>query len=497
MIMNSYPVTKNLETTDKKTGITLCFFVLFLSIILFFINLGGPAFLDYDGATYAKVISDTESSGEILTLKWNDGPWFEKPPLYFWLSMGVNKIISDVEFAYRFSSALAGILSILLVMLITFRLRKNYYIVALAGGILLTMGLLLEAGQQVRLDVPVTLAILFTFYSFLKAKENSRWYVGVGIGIALGVLIKSVIGFLGGIFIIIWALTQWDFKWLKNSWLWIGGIFSVLLILPWHIYETIIYGTAFWNSYLFENILSRYNENILGGDSFSNLDYIQYSFLYTVPWLIVFVLAGIKTVYDFIKKKSGLIRDELGMLTIVLFTYGLFFSANTKLLYYILPAIPFMAIFLAFVIYRMYEETENKNKKSTILTVIIILLIMGLINTYNIGYRKYGEPFIVSLVAHDEREIGLALVETSSFSGNWPIYTYNYDYLETLYFYSNRTFQTMNNIEQQNTSFFLILPTPTYDVTEFPPELAERGKILYRGTTATLLGFPTKEFLND
>src|SRR5262245_40023500 len=132
-----------------------------VSCFLFLYQLGEHSFVDYDEASYAQVIDNTLSSGNLLTLNRLGNLWFDKPPLYYWSSMVVGTFVEHKEIAYRLPSAIAGILSVVLVMLIAYELTESYVAAIIAGAILCTSPLFLEAGRQLRLDVPVTAAILF------------------------------------------------------------------------------------------------------------------------------------------------------------------------------------------------------------------------------------------------------------------------------------------------------------------------------------------------
>lgn len=172
-------------------GLLVC-----VSSLLLLFRLGSFPLADYDEAIYAQVISDTKNAGDFLTLHTADGLWFQKPPLYFWLAMGTEKVFGPNEFALRFPSAILGIVAIILTCLIAFELSGNAYIVFIAGTVLLTTGSFLDAARQLRLDIPVTAAILFALYSFVRARKNPKWYLGVAVGVSIGILFKSVIGIL-------------------------------------------------------------------------------------------------------------------------------------------------------------------------------------------------------------------------------------------------------------------------------------------------------------
>jgi 4-amino-4-deoxy-L-arabinose transferase-like glycosyltransferase len=131
-----------------------CIGVIIASLALFFFQLGAKPFWDYDEAIYANVVHDTLQSGDFLTPHFGDGPWFEKPPLSFWLSIEINKVFHNPEFSYRLTAAMAGILSVIMVMLIAYEISGDLFIAAIAGLILLTTGTFLEAGREFRLDIP-------------------------------------------------------------------------------------------------------------------------------------------------------------------------------------------------------------------------------------------------------------------------------------------------------------------------------------------------------
>ena len=250
--------------------------IIVVSFSLFLFQLGSHAFIDYDELTYAQVIDNTLQSGTVLTLSRHRSPWFDKPPLYYWSAMAAGNLFENKEIAYRLPSALTGILSVVLVMLIAFELTESYVAAIIAGAILCTSPLFLEAGRQLRLDVPVTAAILFAVYSFIRGLKDPRWYMGVGVGIALGILTKSVIGLFPLGFIFFWAVVHRSSGFLKSAYFWIGMALMLAIAAPWHIYLSILYGRAFWNTYLFTTVINRAAKNVLGqGSAGSNENYFM------------------------------------------------------------------------------------------------------------------------------------------------------------------------------------------------------------------------------
>jgi hypothetical protein len=88
------------------------------------------------------------------------------------------------------------------------------------------------------------------------------------------------------------------------------------------------------------------------------------------------------------------------------------------------------------------------------------------------------------LVAEDERAVGLILAQHSE---KWPVYAYHYAYWDTIHYYSReRPIAYMNDNQELDESFFLVMPTALYHAVTFPPELSRGMEILYEGEAVTL-----------
>ncbi len=86
-------------------------FILFLSYLLF---LGSYPLFDWDEINFAEAAREMLVSGNWLQVQINFQPFWEKPPLFFWLQAASMKIFGINEFAARFPNALFGLLTLLL-----------------------------------------------------------------------------------------------------------------------------------------------------------------------------------------------------------------------------------------------------------------------------------------------------------------------------------------------------------------------------------------------
>ena len=55
-------------------------------LLLYLLHLGGVGFLGPDEPRYASIGRDMAHSGDWITPRLNGQPWFEKPPLTYWLT---------------------------------------------------------------------------------------------------------------------------------------------------------------------------------------------------------------------------------------------------------------------------------------------------------------------------------------------------------------------------------------------------------------------------
>ncbi|MBP9669164.1 MAG: glycosyltransferase family 39 protein [Candidatus Pacebacteria bacterium] len=488
MLFMQAPHTKSEPTAlvnMVNAGFWWCAATVVLAASFFLFNLGGEAFFDYDEATYARVTVETQQSSDLMTLRLLDRPWFEKPPLYFWLSMFFAEIFPTPEFAYRFSSALAGIGSIILVMLIAYHLTRRYPVACVSGLVLLFSPPFYEAARQMRLDVPVTLTILIAFYAFLKGLERPRWMLGIGLSLAVGVMFKSIIAGLAAPIILIWALVHRNFSWLKMPQLWIGAFLGAAIVAPWHVYETMQHGATFWASYLGEHVVNRFDSNILKGASTgSNMTYVSYLLQFALPWTVVFVAGLVPLAAQRDKEES---RPLIGLAAAALFILGIFLIAGTKISYYLTPMYPFIAMFIAIAGFAFYERIRGEAYVVGFHFIALIVVGIAIANTIFVGFHHQHQLAYNYAGAEAERTIGRIVAAAPA---DLAIYTYEWPYWETLRYYSGgRRITGIEDDQILDRPFFLVIPSVIYAKNPFDPELQSHFTMSTSTDILTLLMF--------
>ena len=81
----------------------------------FFPFLGHIHLLDWDEINFALSSREMIESANYLQVTVNGEPFWEKPPMFFWLQTVSFTLFDNIEFAARFVSALAGFLTTLLI----------------------------------------------------------------------------------------------------------------------------------------------------------------------------------------------------------------------------------------------------------------------------------------------------------------------------------------------------------------------------------------------
>lgn len=424
---------------QRALGATILIVAILISAsVILLYRLGAEPLQDYDEATYAEITSESLASHHFFSFTFLDNPYFNKPPLLFWLTDASKSIISSPELADRLPSALSALALIALMILITYEATGNPFAAAWGGAILLTTSAFIEPARQVRFDLLVTFFDLLAVYAFWKAfhplnSRNSfrgRWFLIFGISVGLAVLAKGPIALYAVTPIFGIATVYQNFKWIRNPSFWWGILLSLLIILPWHLYETYRFGLTFWKTYLVDQLLNRVDEVFFTIHP-TNMDYISYAFGFGAPWLAIFCVSIIVAIFIW-NRISPSVRALFAASVIGVFSvFSVDFITKTKAFNYLIPLYPFVALCVSLMGYEIGRLRFPRIR--TLLSLIAIVLTgMGLwltiFNAFHINSYYASE---VSL-ADQEKAIGTLLKEDHAPT----FYVYDTTTLGSIMFYS-------------------------------------------------------------
>ena len=333
----------------KYLPLLLCAF--FLAIYL--TPLGTHPLFEPDEGRYAEIPREMAESGDYITPKLNYVKYFEKPALTYWMIAAGYKIFGECEFPARLPSALAALLGIGAAWGFGTRVFGKRTGI-LAATVLGTSFLYFAIGTLALTDMPVSAFITVAMAAFYLGASSSdkRWYLIFYSAMALAVLTKGLIGIVLPVGIIFWYAV-FTKKWrLLPHVLYAPGILLFFVIsVPW-FYLVCRENPDFFRFFFIQEHFLRYATRM----------HSRYEpFWFFLP----LVPAGVMPWTGFLPSlfaKGGIIRSpssrdekEANMFLIVWFAVILiFFSiSSSKLIPYIVPCLPPVAILIARNIDRM------------------------------------------------------------------------------------------------------------------------------------------------
>ncbi len=335
-----------------------------LSLYLF--ELGKGALPDWDEAIYAEVSKEMLEGHHWLTPYWNHHPFFEKPPLLYWVQMAEFRLLGVTGFAARLESALAGVAIVLLVYAMT-RRAAGPAAGLFAGFVLLTMH---EFDRFMRVGITDALLVLFLYlmvYGYVRLREgDGRWFYLMCAALGLGILDKGPAVVVAPVAIgLDWFFRRREKKLITGRQFWLGMLLLAVLVLPWHLWMVAEFGWRFLDGYVGYHIVDRAFQRLNGSDG-GPLYYIRGVGVGAFPWWILGVWAAVKWVWRR-EWKYSLLWALMGV-TLLLYTL-----VATKYQHYVLPLYPALAMEVG----RLLAEWSRKRRVIGYGAAAVILIGFG------------------------------------------------------------------------------------------------------------------------
>lgn len=229
-------------------------------------NLGVPSLWDIDEGVNAEAAREMLDSGNFVVPRFNFQLRDAKPALLYWLQAGAYRLFGVNEFAARLPSALAAMLSALLVYELA-RLMFGSSAGLLAGIITVSSFLVCALARFANPDAILLASTCLTFLAFFagyaprKPGDSPRqiWFVPIGIACGIGMLAKGPVALvLPGTVILLFLIWQRQLALLWNRrLLWGAGAFA-LVALPWYAMVTIETRGAFAKGFFIANNFNRF-----------------------------------------------------------------------------------------------------------------------------------------------------------------------------------------------------------------------------------------------
>lgn len=364
----------SLKTSMKEYVLNHGKGLLLLSLILLLLvfELGNRPFATPDEARYVEIPREMVTTGDYLTPRLNGVKYFEKPPLFYWLQVGAIKLLGFKESSMRFWTVVLGFVGCLSLYHFT-KSHEDETTALWATFILGLSPLYFSLSRLIILDMAVTICVtvaLFCFYNgFLNKKLFHRrlWFYGFSIFSALGVLTKGIMTLaISGPVIILWLTFTKKWGQLRPLFFPSAFVLFLLITLPWHIAVGIKNPEFFYKYFIVEHFL-RYTTDIHARTK-PFWFFVPILFLGFLPWSFFIPKALINAWRE---------RFPLSLFLILWAGWVFFFFSfsNSKLIPYILPAFPPLALILGRFIAQGLKSKEFFKPHLKVLTLFFLLLI--------------------------------------------------------------------------------------------------------------------------
>lgn len=295
-------------------------------LFVYLLSLGSTGFLGPDEPRYASVGREMARSGDWITPRLDGEPWFEKPPLLYWMIAAGHRVGLSEERAARLPVALLSVIFLAFFFACVereFSQRTAFAATAILATSAGWMAYSFGAVTDLPMSAALGAALLITLFD---TRPRQGYVAGALLGFAI--LAKAFVP----VVLFVPALLIARRKRLRT----IAG--CLIVAAPWHLLCLARNGRAFWNDYFWKQQVSRFFE--------TSLQHVQPFWYYVpvivlglFPWTPLFALLVRPKTYD---------DARVRFLAMWLVYSLLFFSiSRNKLPGYALPLLPALAIVLA------------------------------------------------------------------------------------------------------------------------------------------------------
>jgi len=348
--------------------------ILLLSALVYGANFWGTSIYILDEAKNSGCAMEMWQRGDWVIPTFNNELRTDKPPLHYFFMKAAYQVFGVNPFAARVFSVGSGIL---LVFLIYSFLKRNFSeSMAFTAAIMLISSL--QLAIQFHLAVPdpylillLTASILFFYEGFVRSRKYRMAFFYLAVSLAF--VTKGLIAIaFPGMIVLLFLIMRKDFTLagIKKLNLPVGILIFLLIGLPWYIAVGIQTKGVWLEGFFLEHNVSRFTSTMEGHKGF---------FLAPFVILILGTLPFSFTVFPAIRFSwRNRIENPFILLCLiaVIVIPGFFSLSRTLLPSYPAPAIPFLAILLAY--YWNQQFVKAKKVSWEIMAPLFVYLLITL-----------------------------------------------------------------------------------------------------------------------
>jgi 4-amino-4-deoxy-L-arabinose transferase-like glycosyltransferase len=326
-----------------------------------------------DEGRYAEIPREMLSGGDWVIPHLNGLAYIEKPPLQYWATALSYRVLGESEFAARLYPALCA-LGVLLTVWLAARRLWGLEAGWIAASILSGMLMFVVLGQLLTLDMGLTFYMTLSLGAFLLAQQAPRpqaWMMLAWAATAGGVLSKGMIAAaIPAVVLILYSLYSRDAApWRRLHVKW-GLALFLCITVPWH-WLAARRLADFLEFFFVHEHLARYLT--AGADREEPWWFFIPVFLAgSMPW----TLSALRSLVGSWRRPApGAAFSPVLFLWIWIVFTGVFFSlSDSKLMTYLLPAMPALAMLVA----APPADTLKRDFRFTAMLTALLGLVLGL-----------------------------------------------------------------------------------------------------------------------
>jgi 4-amino-4-deoxy-L-arabinose transferase-like glycosyltransferase len=308
-------------------------------------NLGGRPLFNPDEGRYAEIPREMLSGGDWIIPHLDGLAYAEKPPLQYWATALGYRVFGTTEFAARLYCGLCALGTLVLVWLMA-RAYAGEPAAWRASAMLAAMLLFAALGHLLTLDMGLTFYLTLSLTAFLfaqRAGSSLRWMLLAWGAAALGVMSKGIVAAaIPAAVLLLYSLWTRDFSAWRRLQLALGLPLFLLITVPWHWLAARRDGD-FLQFYFVHEHVARYLTPIA--------QRVEPWWFFaavlaagSVPW----TLSALRIVVGGWRREHPAGFDARAFLWVwVVFVLVFFSLSDSKLMPYILPVMPALAVLVA------------------------------------------------------------------------------------------------------------------------------------------------------
>ena len=352
--------------------------------LIWFSNLEYRKLVNPDEGRYAEIPREMVASGDWTTPRLNDIKYFEKPALQYWATAAAYTLFGEHQWTARLWSALTGFLGVLMVFFTGRRLFGQE--AGWNAALVLASSLLWVLIAHVNtLDMGVSFFLSAAICAFVLAQQDAAdarartgWMLAAWAALALAVLSKGLIGLvLPAATLAGYTLIERDWRLPGRSRIFTGIVLLLVITVPWFVAVSLA-NPEFFRFFFIHEHFERFLTKAHG----------RYQpMYYFIPVLLAGMLPWTGVLIDALarawRRDPGQRFQTRRFLLLWALVVFVFFSvSSSKLVSYILPMFPALALLIGARLTQLSPRALTWHALSGAIAGIAVLALMPGIERY-------------------------------------------------------------------------------------------------------------------